>query len=182
MKEGRVRKKGKSTSAVSYGMDSRSAATTTFSTEASSDEMVPSSLKQIAPILRVATEFGNENPRVAYLCRRYALEKAHRLDERSTGHGVRQFKTALEQQLERDDTPSVEARVKKTDASEIESFYKQYYEKYVKAFDQDEKADRSQHGEVYQVAGALFEVLCSVNKFENAEEVPADLGMLWESR
>lgn len=44
--------------------------------------------------------------------------------------------------LRQDDAPSVAARVKKTDAREIESFYKQYYENYVKALDQGEKADR----------------------------------------
>lgn len=47
---------------------SRSAAMTTFSTEVFDNEVVPSSLATIAPILRVATETENERPRVAYLC------------------------------------------------------------------------------------------------------------------
>lgn len=47
---------------------SRSAATTTFSTEVFDNEVVPSSLASIAPILRVAKEIEHERPRVAYHC------------------------------------------------------------------------------------------------------------------
>lgn len=51
---------------------SRSAATT-FSTEVFDNEVVPSSLGSIAPILRIANEIENERPRVAYLCSYIAL-------------------------------------------------------------------------------------------------------------
>lgn len=47
---------------------SRSAATTTFSSEVFDNEVVPSSLASISPILRVANEIEGERPRVAYLC------------------------------------------------------------------------------------------------------------------
>ncbi|KAF8404369.1 hypothetical protein HHK36_009252 [Tetracentron sinense] len=154
---------------------SRSAATTTFSLEVFDNEVVPSSLASIAPILRVATEIESERPRVAYLCRFYAFEKAHRLDPSSSGRGVRQFKTALLQRLERDNASSLASRIKKTDAREIESFYQQYYEHYVRALDKGEKADRAQLSKAYQTAGVLFEVLCAVNKTEKVEEVAPEI-------
>jgi len=47
---------------------SRSAATTTFSLEVFDNEVVPSALASISPILRVANEIETERPRVAYLC------------------------------------------------------------------------------------------------------------------
>ncbi|KAL7102051.1 hypothetical protein ACP275_08G095700 [Erythranthe tilingii] len=153
---------------------SRSAATT-FSMEVFDNEVVPSSLQSIAPILRVAAEIQNERPRVAYLCRFYAFEKAHRLDPNSSGRGVRQFKTSLHQRLERDNASTLAHRVKKTDAREIESFYKQYYEHYVLALNKGEQADRAQLGKAYQTAGVLFEVLCAVNKTEKVEEVAPEI-------
>ncbi|XP_035551340.1 callose synthase 5 [Juglans regia] len=154
---------------------SRSAAMTTFSMEVFDNEVVPSSLASIAPILRVANEIESERPRVSYLCRFYAFEKAHRLDQSSSGRGVRQFKTGLLQRLERDNASSLASRVKKTDAREIESFYQQYYKHYVSALDQGEQADRAQLGKAYQTAGVLFEVLCAVNKTEKVEEVAPEI-------
>ncbi|KAI8030141.1 Callose synthase 5 [Camellia lanceoleosa] len=150
---------------------SRSAATTTFSMEVFDNEVVPASLSSIRLILLVATEIQNKRPRVAYLCRFYAFEKAHRLDPSSSGRGVRQFKTALLQRLERDNASSLASRVKKTDAREIESCYQQYYEHYIRALGKGEQADRAQLGKAYQTAGVLFEVLCAVNKTEKVEEV-----------
>ncbi|KAI4345088.1 hypothetical protein L6164_012252 [Bauhinia variegata] len=150
-------------------------AATTFSAEVFDNEVVPSSLASISPILRVANEIEHERPRVAYLCRFYAFEKAHRLDQSSSGRGVRQFKTLLLQRLERDNASSLASRVKKSDAREIQAYYQQYYEHYVRSLDEGDQADRAHLGKAYQTAGVLFEVLCAVNKTEKVEEVAPEI-------
>uniref|UniRef100_A0A1D1XVQ2 1,3-beta-glucan synthase n=2 Tax=Anthurium amnicola TaxID=1678845 RepID=A0A1D1XVQ2_9ARAE len=133
-------------------------------------EVVPSSLVEIAPILRVANDIEGDNPRVAYLCRFYAFEKAHRLDPTSSGRGVRQFKTALLQRLERENDPTLMERVKKSDAREIQSFYQHYYKKYIQALQNAaDKADRAQLTKAYQTAAVLFEVLKAVTSNQSLE-------------
>ncbi|KAL8170910.1 hypothetical protein V2J09_022714 [Rumex salicifolius] len=133
-------------------------------------EIVPSSLVEIAPILRVANEVEKHNPRVAYLCRFYAFEKAHKLDPNSSGRGVRQFKTALLQRLERENDPTLMGRVKKSDAREMQSFYQHYYKKYIQALQNAaDKADRAQLTKAYQTANVLFEVLKAVNLTQAVE-------------
>ncbi|XP_074292590.1 callose synthase 3-like [Silene latifolia] len=136
-------------------------------------EIVPSSLVEIAPILRVANEVEKHNPRVAYLCRFYAFEKAHKLDPTSSGRGVRQFKTALLQRLEKENDPTLKGRVKKSDAREMQSFYQHYYKKYIQALQNAaDKADRAQLTKAYQTANVLFEVLKAVNLTQSMEVDP----------
>ncbi|KAJ0968856.1 hypothetical protein J5N97_021733 [Dioscorea zingiberensis] len=133
-------------------------------------EAVPSSLVEIARILRVANEIEPRNPRVAYLCRFYAFEKAHRLDPTSSGRGVRQFKTALLQRLEKENDPTLRGRVKESDAKEMQSFYRHYYNKYIQALQNAaDKADHAQLTKAYQTAAILFEVLKAVNLTRSLE-------------
>eukprot|EP00249_Psilotum_nudum_P020969 c27917_g2_i1 orf=518-4456(+) len=151
---------------------SRTFTTGTFS-EVMDSEVVPSSLSTIAPILRVANEIEQESPRVAYLCRFYAFERAHKLDPTSSGRGVRQFKTALLQRLERDADPTLQSRRKKSDAREMQNFYQQYYENYVKSLERSaDQIDRAQLAKAFQTAAVLFEVLRAVNLTESAEVDP----------
>ncbi|RDX97868.1 Callose synthase 3, partial [Mucuna pruriens] len=149
-------------------------------------EVVPSSLVEIAPILRVANEVEKTHPRVAYLCRFYAFEKAHRLDPNSSGRGVRQFKTALLQRLERENDPTLKGRVKKSDAREMQSFYQHYYKKYIQALQNAaDKADRAQLTKAYQTANVLFEVLKAVNMTQSMEvdrEIQASVYALRNTR
>ncbi|KAM0886915.1 hypothetical protein ACQ4PT_029381 [Festuca glaucescens] len=133
-------------------------------------EVVPSSLVEIAPILRVANEVEAGNPRVAYLCRFYAFEKAHRLDPTPSGGGVRQFKTALLQRLERENDPTLKGRAHQSDAREMQRFYGEYYNKYIQAMQNAaDKTDRALLTKAYQTAAVLFKVLKAVDVSQSVE-------------
>ncbi|KAG0543696.1 hypothetical protein BDA96_02G211000 [Sorghum bicolor] len=89
------------------------------------------------------------NPRIAYLCRLYAFDKARRLDPRSTGRGVHQFKTVLRQRLEKENEATLKHRIKQSDYSELTLFWQKYVEKSKQAI---------------QHCGALVEDLSRLNK------------------
>ncbi|KAL4565116.1 hypothetical protein LXL04_029201 [Taraxacum kok-saghyz] len=125
-------------------------------------EVVPSSLVEMAPILRVANEVEPS--------RLYAFEKAHRLDPTSSGRGVRQFKTALLHLLETENDPTLIGRMKKSDIHEMQSFYRHYHLKYIQALQSAaDKADRAQLTKAYQTADVLFEVIKAVNHTQCVE-------------
>lgn len=66
----------------------RSSVMATFSMEVFDNEVVPSSLASIAPVLRVASEIEAERPRVAYLCTFFLSRHSIPLS-RSNRHGRR---------------------------------------------------------------------------------------------
>ncbi|TVU33963.1 hypothetical protein EJB05_15782, partial [Eragrostis curvula] len=122
-------------------------------------ELVPPSLAPIVPILRAANEIEEENPRVAYLCRFTAFEKAHTTDPNSGGRGVRQFKTYLLHRLEKDEQDT-KRKLASTDAREIQKFYEQYCRKYLEEGHDAKKPEEMARR--YQIASVLYDVLKTV--------------------
>ncbi|KFK42965.1 hypothetical protein AALP_AA1G062200 [Arabis alpina] len=121
-------------------------------------ELVPSSLASIAPILRVANEIEPDNPRVAYLCRFHAFEKAHRADPTSSGRGVRQFKTYLLHELEKQEEIT-KPMLANSDPREIQMYYQKFYEENIK---EEGKKTPEEMAKLYQIATVLYDVLKTV--------------------
>ncbi|KAK8533838.1 hypothetical protein V6N13_028475 [Hibiscus sabdariffa] len=121
-------------------------------------EMVPSTLAPIVPILRVADEIEKDNPRVAFFCRFYAMERAFTIHPTSSGPGVRQFKIHFLRRLQREEveTKPILAR---SDAGEIQMYYKQFYLKNIAEDQNTKKPD--ERAKFYQIASVLYDVLRS---------------------
>ncbi|CAK8565387.1 unnamed protein product [Lathyrus sativus] len=130
-------------------------------------EIVPSSLAVLVPILRAAIDIEVENPRVAYLCRFHAFEKAHTMDPTSSGRGVRQFKTYLLHKLEREGEIT-EKHTKRTDARELQSYYQTFYETKIRDGEFTKKPEEMVRN--VQIATVLYEVLKTLVTPQTIEE------------
>ncbi|XP_058782366.1 callose synthase 7-like isoform X2 [Vicia villosa] len=116
-------------------------------------EIVPSSLAVVVPILRAAIDIEVENPRVAFLCRWYAVEKAHTIDPTSSGHGVRQFKT----NLLRKEEEITQKHTNRTDVRELLSYYQTFYETRIRDVEFTKEPEEMVTN--VQIATVLYEVL-----------------------
>nr|XP_025626307.1 callose synthase 7 isoform X1 [Arachis hypogaea] len=130
-------------------------------------EIVPSSLAVIVPILRAAMEVEEENPRVAYLCRFHAFEKAHNMDPTSSGRGVRQFKTYLLHRLEKEGEIT-ESMTNKSDARELQTYYQYFYETRIRDGENTQKPEEMAKN--VQIATVLYEVLKAMVPAQSIEE------------
>ncbi|KAM4105424.1 hypothetical protein ACJW30_06G231400 [Castanea mollissima] len=130
-------------------------------------ELVPSSLAPIIPVLGVANEIQPLNPRVAYLCRFHAFEKAHYMDQNSTGRGVRQFKTHLLHRLEMEEEETM-CILANNDPKEIQLFYQKFYEDNIR--DGELKKKHEEMAKILQIASVLYEVLKTVVPARKTDE------------
>ncbi|KAG5138328.1 hypothetical protein JHK82_023059 [Glycine max] len=120
---------------------------------------VPSSLASLVPIVIAALQIEEENPRVAYLCRFYALEKAHVMDPLSAGRGVRRFKTYLLQKLEKENELSVRS-IERSDPWELQTYYQQFYEKKIRDGEFSQRPEEITNN--VQIATVLYEALKTI--------------------
>ncbi|GMH07103.1 hypothetical protein Nepgr_008943 [Nepenthes gracilis] len=130
-------------------------------------ELVPSSLADIAPILRVANEVEKDNPRVAYLCRFHAFEKAHKMDPTSSGRRVRQFKTYLLHRLEQEEVET-RPQLAKSDPREIQKYYQNFCEKNIREGQHNKTPEEM--AKIYQIATVLYDVLRTVVPYSKVDE------------
>ncbi|KAM0855380.1 hypothetical protein ACQ4PT_049812 [Festuca glaucescens] len=127
-------------------------------------ERVPDALApEVMPFIRAADDVEPFNPRVAFLCRKYAYKKVQRMDPSSIQRGVRQFKTDMSLKLDQDDTQFLV-----NDAKEIQRFYKHYCDNLIRT---SQRTNFDELARYYQVASALYEVLKDVTNNKVDSEV-----------
>ncbi|KAI3739520.1 hypothetical protein L2E82_29927 [Cichorium intybus] len=149
-------------------------------------ELIPSSLYEFAPILRVANAVEKSNRRVAYLCRWYAFEIARTLDSTlsvqrvlystSSVQRVQAILSELIQCFKREDK-AILGEQRKSDVHEMEIFYKMFNKDSIHAFQNADKAneeDRINCKQGHQIAVVLFEVLNAVSRAHSVE-VPDEI-------
>ncbi|KAF9621859.1 hypothetical protein IFM89_028447 [Coptis chinensis] len=152
-----VNKKNKPSSSSSLKISVSRSRTVGYVPEPFDSEKVPPTfISDIRPFLRVANQIELEWPRVAYLCRFHAFERAHRMDPSSSGRGARQFKTSLLQRLEQDEEDTVFKRKEKSDLHELKRAYLKY-EDYIR-----KHSEHSDRGEQLMSARGIASVLSEV--------------------
>ncbi|PIA33973.1 hypothetical protein AQUCO_03900091v1 [Aquilegia coerulea] len=134
-----------------------------------SEKLPPTLISDIRPFLRVANQIELEWPRVAYLCRFHAFERAHMMDPSSSGRGVRQFKTSLLQRLEQDEEDTILKRKEKSDLRELKRTYLKY-EEYIRKHSGDSDK-RTQMMSARGIASVLYEVLKTVTSGTGLETI-----------
>ncbi|XP_074319213.1 putative callose synthase 8 isoform X1 [Silene latifolia] len=146
--------------------------------EAFESERLPLTLASgIRRFLRVANQIEIEEPRVAYLCRFHAFERAHNMDKNSKGRGVRQFKTALLQRLELDMDWSISKRKEKSDIRELRRVYNGYKDYIIRHSGTNEFANREKLMNARAIASVLYEVLKAVTS-ATGHQLPGDRGAI----
>ncbi|XP_010465387.1 PREDICTED: putative callose synthase 8 [Camelina sativa] len=145
-------------------------------------EKLPETLASgIQRFLRVANLVESEEPRIAYLCRFYTFEVAHRLDATSTGRGVRQFKNSLLRRLEKDDELTARLR-KERDNKELKRVYDVYLEYVIRngaAFNLD-NSQREKLINARRIASVLYEVLKANDTTGAYAAAPESILLKWD--
>ncbi|CAL9224715.1 unnamed protein product [Arabidopsis halleri] len=167
---------------------------TIFRVASPDSELVPSSLhEEITPILRVAKDVEDTNPRSLFFQdldikpvddsinirsgHSHALEKANELDPTSSGRDVRQFKNTMLGMIYSipylnylNNESTLKARQKSSDAHEMQSFYQQYGDKGIEdLLNAGACSSSSQRTKIYQTAVVLYDVLDAVHRKANVK-------------
>ncbi|XP_021773953.1 putative callose synthase 8 [Chenopodium quinoa] len=141
-------------------------------------EKLPLSLApDIRRFLRVANQIESQEPRVAYLCRFHAFERAHNKDKKSKGRGVRQFKTALLQRLEQDMEDSIARRKEKSDIRELRRVFNGYKDYINRHTGTEEFINKDKFTNARDIASVLYEVLVAVTR-ATGHQVHGDRGSI----
>ncbi|XP_031477694.1 putative callose synthase 8 isoform X3 [Nymphaea colorata] len=117
---------------------------------------------KIQRFLRVANEIRDESPRASYMCRFHAFAKAHEIDPSSSIRGVRQLKTALIGQLERDEAIILSQQKQENSVRELYRMYMKY-QNVIRSCEVHDTTDRDVRTRAHAIASVLYEVLGDVS-------------------